>query len=174
LRVVKKCVGDVEAETIHAARQPGVQNRQRRFARVRLHPVQLGLLAKELVMIILPPRRLVAPGRTAEHRKPVVRNCAVTLWIGPDIPILPRRIAVAAGGEPGVFVAGMRQDFVEDDLQAPRMGGIHQRREVLQRAVIGMHVVIVGDVVAPVAIGRRMDRRQPDRIHAQRRDIIEL
>ena len=71
----------------------------------RVQPVQLGLLAQEFVVVILPPRRLIGPGRAAEHRQPVVGHRAVVLRIGPDIPVLLCRIAVAAGGEPGMFVA---------------------------------------------------------------------
>ena len=52
--------------------------------------------------------------------------------------------------------------------------GFQKVLEICQRAVIGMHAVIVGNVIAPVAIGRGMDGRQPDRIHAQRADIVEL
>src|SRR5215469_11250212 len=37
-----------------------------------------------------------------------------------------------------------------------------------------MHAVIVRDVIAPVAIGRGMDRRQPDRVDAKIPNVIEL
>ena len=124
--VVQKAVGDVQPIAVHPAPQPQVQHLQRRFARVRIHPVQLGLLAQEFVVIILPPGRLIGPGRAAEHRQPVVGYGAVVLGRGPDIPISFGRIAVTAGGEPGMFVAGVAQHFVQDDLQALGIGRVHQ------------------------------------------------
>ncbi len=126
--VMQKGIGDIEAKAVDAPRQPQIQHIQRRFARALVAPVQLGLLAQEFVMVILPPRRLIGPGRAAEHRQPIVRRRAVILGIGPDIPVPPVRIAIAAGGEPGMFVGGMRQHLVEHDFQTPRMRGFDQRR----------------------------------------------
>src|SRR6478609_6997926 len=82
--------------------------------------------------------------------------------------------AVTAGGEPGMFVAGVRQYLVQNDLEPAIMRTLQQGLEILEGAVIGMDIPIVGNVIAPVAVGRRMNRRQPDRIHAQSLDVIEL
>ena len=45
--------------------------------------------------------------------------------------------------------------------------------EVLERAVVGMHVGVVGDVVAVVAQRRRIERQQPDRVDAELLDVVE-
>src|SRR3546814_2342380 len=45
----------------------------------------------EIVQIILPPPRVPAPGRAAEHRRPVVGRAAIRLGVGPHIPIGVRR-----------------------------------------------------------------------------------
>ncbi len=104
-------IGDIETETIHSALQPGVQNRQRRRAGRGIAPIQLGLLAQEFVVIVLPPRRVIGPCLSCKGRKPIVRHRAVNLWWGPDIPIG----LVAAGQrfpKPCVLVRRVRQHLV--------------------------------------------------------------
>src|SRR5579863_3489473 len=51
---------------------------------------------------------------------------------------------------------------------------LHQPVEIGERSVVGMHGLVIGDVIAPIAIGRGMDRRKPDAVDAEARDIIEL
>ena len=46
--------------------------------------------------------------------------------------------------------------------------------QVRQRAVVGMHAAIVGDVVAVVAPRRGIERQQPDRVDAELGDVVEL
>ena len=125
-------------------------------------------------MIILLPRRLIRPSGTAEHRQPIVGHGAVILGIGPDVPVFFQVITVAAGGEPGMLVGGVRQHFVQNELQAFGMGSRDQRLKVIERAVIRMHAFIIRNVITPVAVGRWVNGGQPDRVHAQAGDIIEF
>jgi len=73
-----------------------------------------------------------------------------------------------------MLVGGVTEHLVEQNADALRMRRGDQRVEIGQRAVIGMHALVIGNVIAPVAIGRGMDRRQPDRIDAERSDVVEL
>jgi hypothetical protein len=66
-RVVKEGAGHIQPEAVDALGQPVVQHRQRRLPRAVAAPVELRLLAQELVVVVLPPRRLVGPGGAAEH-----------------------------------------------------------------------------------------------------------
>ncbi len=43
----------------------------------------------------------------------------------------------------------------------------HQVIEVLQRAILRIDVLVVGDVVAEVDLRRWIHGRKPDRVHAQ-------
>jgi len=61
-----------------------------------------------------------------------------------------------------------------DDLQSPAVRLAHHDTEVVAGAVLRVHVVIVGDVVAVVLERRRIERQHPDGIHAQVLDVIEL
>ena len=50
----------------------------------------------------------------------------------------------------------------------PRRAGLgDQPVEVVERAEVGVDGAVVGDVVAPVGVGRDGDRAQPDAVDAQ-------
>jgi hypothetical protein len=66
-----------------------------------------------------------------------------------------------------VEVARVVEDEVEDDPDASRMARRDQPLEVLERAEPGIDPDVVGDVVAEVEIGRREDRREPDRVDTE-------
>jgi hypothetical protein len=73
-----------------------------------------------------------------------------------------------------VAVARVVRDEVEEDADPPRVGFRDQAVEVCQRAVVGVDVAVVGDVVAPVGVRRRVDRVQPDAVDAEPREVVEL
>ncbi len=54
------------------------------------------------------------------------------------------------------------------------MRGVHEMPEVLERAVIRVDVLVIGDVVAVIAQRRRIERQQPDAGDAEARHVIEL
>ncbi len=151
-RVVEIGIGDVETETVDAAGEPFVEHRERGGLRRIVAPVELGLLAQEFVMVVLPAHRLIRPGRPGEGRQPVVRHRAVVLRILPDIPIR-FLAALQTVEEPGVFVGGMREHFIGEHLQPARMRLGQQPVEIRLGAVVGMNAVKVRDVITPVAIG---------------------
>jgi hypothetical protein len=61
-----------------------------------------------------------------------------------------------------------------DHLQAAALRLAHEGAEVRARAVVRMHVVVVGDVVAVVLERRRVERQQPERVDAEVLDVVEL
>ena len=90
----------------------------------RVPPVHLGLLDEERVQVELVPRRFVLPCRPAEERQPVVgrqrRAVGVaTRGVAPQVVVgvgtLARR---PAGLEPGVLVARVVHDEIEDHADA--------------------------------------------------------
>ena len=57
---------------------------------------------------------------------------------------------------------------------AARGGLPHELVEIRERAELGMHRAVVGDVVAPVVVGTVGDRVQPDAVDTQPHEVIEL
>ncbi len=73
-----------------------------------------------------------------------------------------------------MLVGRVVDDQLGDDLQAPPVRFLDELAEVLERAVVGMDVGVIGDVVAVVAQWRRIEGQQPDGVDAQLLDVVEL
>src|SRR6266849_10280297 len=65
-------------------------------------------------------------------------------------------------------------DEVGDYTDAALVGGLDERTEVFDRAVVGMDREEVGDVVAAVAQRRRVHRQQPDAVDPEPLQVVEL
>ncbi len=81
--------------------------------------------------------------------------------VGPEIPVAQQGIGVSGLLEPGMLRGGVVEHQVNNDADAPRVRRFHQRPEILQRAVFGVHVVVIHHVIAVIA-GRRIDGHEPD------------
>jgi hypothetical protein len=68
---------------------------------------------------------------------------------------------------------GVVRHQVHEQLQAALVRGREESVEVRQRAVDGVDVAEVRDVVAEVGQRARVDRRQPEGVDAQRGDVIQ-
>src|SRR5258708_6559194 len=73
-----------------------------------------------------------------------------------------------------MLLRGVRPHHVDDDLEVERMGARDQRVEIGQAAERWIDIAIVGDVVAEIRHGRDVERRNPDTVDAERRDVIQL
>ncbi len=174
LRVVETEIDRIQAEAVDATVQPELHVVQRGLLHRRVVEIQVRLRRQEVVQVVLAPARLPLPGYPAEDRQPVVGRGAVFARIGPHIPVGPGVVAaLPALAEPRVLVGGVAEHLVDHHLQAQRMRPGQQPVEVVQRAEQRVDVALVGDVVAEIGHRRAEERRYPDRIHAQRGDVIE-
>ena len=84
------------------------------------------------------------------------------------------RVGVAARLlEPGMLVRGVVDDEVDEHADAALLGAVGELDEVAERAVARIDAVVVGDVVAVVAMGRGLERHQPDGGDAEAVQVIE-
>ena len=51
---------------------------------------------------------------------------------------------------------------------------VDEALHIVQRAVVRMHPAVIGNVVAVIEQGRRIERQQPDRADPEFGDVIEL
>jgi hypothetical protein len=171
-------VDHVDAEAVDAALAPEAQDVVHRLLDLRVVPVQVGLLGEEGVQVPL-TAAFVARPRAAdggERGAPGVRRPAVDA-VAPHVPVAPRAVRAAQRLlEPRMAVGGVVRDEVHDDLDAAPVGLLDEAVEVLQGPVLRVHVAVVGDVVAEVRHGRAVERRQPDRLDAERRGraVVEV
>ena len=172
--VVKIVVHRVQPEPVDPAIQPESHRLQQPVLHVGIVKVEIRLAGQEVVQVVLPAPRIPFPGRSAEHRDPVVRGCPVGTGIGPDIPVGLRVGPVgAAFCKERVGRGRMADHLVDDDLQPKIMRLCQHRVEIRQGAEQGVNIGVIGHVIAHVGHGRGEDRRKPDRIAAQLRDMLK-
>ncbi len=73
-----------------------------------------------------------------------------------------------------MLIGGVVDHQLGDHLQAASVRLGDEGAEVLARAVMLVHVAVVGDVVAVVLERRRIERQQPHRVDAQFFYVVEL
>src|SRR4029434_1614232 len=94
---------------------------------------------------------------------------------GPDVEVPPGRALVRPGRlEAGVLVGGVVDDQVGDHPDAPLAGRAEGLDQVAEGAQPWVDAVEVGDVVAVVLVGGRVERHQPDAGHAQAGQVVAL
>ena len=168
---------DVAAEAVHALIHPKIADVGDLAAHGGVFPIQVGLLFAEQVQIPFPRLFVVCPGAAAEARRPVVGRLASVLSpaLAPDIIVAVGVVlGFAALDEPFVLVRGMVGDKVHDQLYAALMHAREHLVEVRHRSEFVHDVAVIADVVTVVVVGRLIDRRKPDGVHAQIFDIVEL
>ena len=93
----------------------------------------------------------------------------------PHVPVALGRVRRGARLlEPGMVDRGVVHHEVGDHADAALVGGLDERARVLDRAVVGVDRVEVGDVVAAVAQRRGVHRQQPDAVDPQPVQVVEL
>ena len=156
LAILDEAVRDVDAEPRDPAVEPVAEDPVELRADVRVPPVEIGLLGRELVQVVALAPRVVVPRRAAgEDRLPVVRD------------VVRPHVVLGPVGEPRMAVGGVIRDEIEPDLDRalPRLRD--QLVHVGERPEVRVHLVVVGDVVAPVDVRARERRAQPDRVDTE-------
>jgi hypothetical protein len=160
-QILAEHVDDVHAEAVDAPVQPPAHHVVHSGADVRVLPVQVGLLAGEDVQVVLPGLLVPLPGRPGEVRLPVGRlrtggtGDVARPRVAPPVPVALRVVPARPRlHEPRVLVAGVVDDEVHQQADAPRVQGVDQFVEVGEGAEQRIDVAVVTDVVA-VVIHRR-------------------
>ena len=139
-----------------------------------IFPVQIRLLLGEAVQIVHLGGFVPLPCGAGENTAPVVGLLAV-LGFPPDVVVALVVIpGAAAFQEPLMFVRGVVDHQVHHDLDSPVVGGGEQFVKVSHGAEFHHDVLIIGNVVAVVIVGRPVNGAHPDHIDAQLLQIIQL
>ena len=117
---------------------------------------------------------IIFPCGAAEVGIPVVRGITVFPFL-PDI-IVSVGIVFRASAlkEPLVFIRGMVHHQIQHDLQMMLMRLLQQFIEISQSAEFIHDITVITDIVAIIIIRRFVDRAQPQYIHTQAFQIIQL
>ncbi len=154
--VLDQAVGDVDAEAVDAAVEPETDGGVMVGTHLGVPPVPVGLLRCEQVQVPLAVSHL-GPGRSAEHRHPVVR------WLRRILAAsVPKDVEVTLGGtcaggerraKGWVGVAGVVRDEVDEHLQAMTVCVGQERVEGGQITEQRVDVAVVGHVIAVIGHG---------------------
>ena len=165
---------DVHTEAVDAALEPDAHFAQHGLKHGRVSVVEFGLVAVELVQIVLARCGIQRPGGAAKVGEPVVGWAAIGSGVAPDVPVaLWIRAAGAALHKPGVLVGGVVGHKVEQHLHVAGVCAVQQLREVIDRAEDGFNAGVVGHVVAEIVHGRGVDGREPEGVDVNALEVIE-
>src|SRR5258708_1154888 len=174
LRVMHRKIDRIDPKAVDAAIEPEARDIQKHVLNLSIMDIEVGLLRQEVVEVILAAPGIPGPSRTTEDRLPIVGRRPVGLGIGPDVPVGLRIVSIRpALVKPGMLVAAVRIDLVDDYLQPELMRPSNERIQVCERAEYRIDSAIIGYVIAKVAHRRGEEGRQPHRIAIERGNITE-
>ena len=142
----------VEPEAVETEVEPEAQRVQHLLLHVRVVVVQVGLVREEAVPVVLAARGVPGPVRRLGVEEDDPRVAPACVVVAPDVPVAVRAgRVVAALLEPRVIGRGVVHDEVGDHAQPALVRLVDEELEVVDRPVVGMDRIEVGDVVAAVA-----------------------
>jgi hypothetical protein len=166
----------VEAHPVDAHAEPEVHHAQERLLHVGVLEVEVGLVRVEAVPEVLPRDGIPRPVRRLEVLEDDTRLAVPLGRVAPHVEAPLARAGGRAPGplEPRVLIGGVVEHELGDHAQAALVRLVEEEAEVVERAELGVHVGVVGDVVAVVALGRGIERQEPQGRDAEVLQIVEL
>ena len=166
----------IQPEAVHSHLQPEVQRAENGLLHVRALEIQIRLMAIKAVPVISLGHRVPGPVGRFEIFKDDAGLPVFFPMVAPDVIIsMP---AAGCGGpgplKPGMLIGGMVDDQLGDHPEPPPMGLTEEGLKIPQGAVLGVDAGVIGDVVAVIPEGRRVERQQPDGRDPQVLEIIQL
>lgn len=73
-----------------------------------------------------------------------------------------------------MLVGGVIDDQIHNHSHTERMRLFKHRFEIVERAVFGIDILVIGDVITVVRLRRNIQRRKPNRVASEASDVFEL
>jgi hypothetical protein len=166
----------IEPEAVDPHVEPETHGLQHRLQDPRIVEIQIRLVAEEAMPEVRLRLRVPGPVRSFGVGEYDARVEVFLVGVAPDVEIALRRARRrrARGLEPGVLIGRVIDDELGDHLQSQPVRLVQHGAKILERTVLRMDILIVGDVVAVVLQGRGIEGHQPEGVDAQIPDIFEL
>ena len=140
----------VHAQGIHTHVQPEAHHLQHFFQHSGVIKIEVGLVREEAMPEIFLRNGVIGPVglfRISEN------NASVTVFVicrAPHIELALRRACVSMSSslKPGMLIGGVVDHQFDHHLHVAVMRSFQKCAEVLNRSVVGMHVHVVGNVIA--------------------------
>lgn len=163
----------VDAEPGDAELQPEPDGLRDLVAHHRVRDVEVGLVLVERVQVVLAGRLVPLPDTLLLAGEDALGRVRRHL-VAPDVVVAVGRVPAALGRrEPRMPLRGVVHDEVHDDPHPAVPCGADDCDHVAEGAEPGVDVVEVGDVVAVVEVGRRLERHEPDARDAELGEVVE-
>src|SRR5262245_36191947 len=141
---------------------------------LRMRGVEVGLEVIEAVEIPRLGLLIVAPGRLLHARKDHAVVGARRLLLRPNVPIAVLRSWVLARLlEPRVLVRRVVDDEIDEHPYAALFRAVSEFDKIADHAVARIDAVIVGCIIAVIAMGRDLERHQPDGRDTETMQVVE-
>ena len=159
---------DILAEAVHTQVEPKAHNVLDFVAHLRVIHVEVRLLFGKDMQVVFAGFLVAFPGAAFHQRQPVVgRSFAVfASALAPDVVVMVAAVGVDALNKPAVFIGGMVDNQIHNHLQTQGVRLIQHLFKLGKRAVVRVNVFIVGDVIAIVGVGARIQRAKPNAVYA--------
>ena len=175
LGVLKQSIHRIQPESRYAAFVPPAFNSEHGVLHRGISPVQIRLFRIEVMVVVLICRWIELPRRSSKGRYPVVGRLPGPFSVAPDIPVAMRRRARRFRiQKPLVLIGGMIDHKIKDDTDVALFCLTGQYIKIRQSTVHGIDVLVIGNVVAKIHLRRGETRGNPDRIHSQVLQVVQL
>ena len=163
----------IDAEAVDAELEPEADHLGDLVPHLRVGDVQIGLVAVEAVQEVLSGRLVELP-----HARLLAREHGLRLLlrrlVDPHVEVAELRRPTAPGvDEPRVLVGRVIDDEVDDDPDAAIVRRADDLDEVAVASESRIDTVEVGDVVAVVTVGTRVERHQPQARHPEVGKVVD-
>src|SRR5215472_13688550 len=173
--VLEQRIHGIQTESRNTALVPKARDVEHGIFHRRISPVKVRLFGIKIVVIVLLGGSIERPRRSPKSRNPVIRRLTSALAIPPNVPVAVGSCARALRIlEPFVLIRSVVGDEIQNDADATMIGFGEQVIEITERAVHGVNVLVVRDVVAEIYLRGRETWGDPDRIDAEVLQVIEL
>ena len=177
VEILGKAVRHVHTEAIRAVVEPETQRLDEIGTNLGVLPVPVRLLLGEHVQVPLAIGH-TRPRRATEACDPISRRLVAVrpLAVAEDVAVALRGTGGGGKGglEPFMQVGAVVRHDVDHDLDASLVGGPGELVEVVHGAELRVDVAVVIHVVAAVGELGRVERAQPDGVHAEFGEIVDL
>ena len=143
-------------------------------AHLRIIPVQIRLGYIEEMQIVFVKFFHILPGAPSELALPVGRRDTRRLAFPENVEILVLLIPRQSLLKPLMTVGGVIEHHIQHDADAALCGLRHHLLKVFHSPVAGINPIVIFHIVSVVPLGRHEEGRQPDIIHTQLLNVIQL
>jgi len=174
-RVLSNIPDGVEPEPVNSLVQPETDHFIDFLPELRVGPIEVWLERGETAEIPLVVLLVISPGTSLKNGIPVVGRHTRAFSFPPVVIVVVFAVWVLNSLlEPFTLVTGVVHDEVHDQFHSSAMHFLKKTVKVFHGTVVRLYGVVVTDVVTVVPVRTPVDRGEPENIHSQVFQVVQL